>query len=114
MTEMQYIMVPDLRPVLLSILIIVLIALAIYAFYAIFNLVKTLKKTQKVLDDFEVVSQIASERTKQLDKLVSDMQSKIKSGQTIFNAIPIVVSAVSKIAKVVGQQTAKKDEDAKK
>ena len=114
MTEMQYIMVPDLRPVLLSILFIVLIALAIYAFYAIFNLVKTLKQTQKVLDDFEVVSKIASERTQQIDKLITDMQKKIKSGQTIFSSIPIIVSAVSKIAKTLGQKNDKQAESAKK
>jgi len=113
MTEMQYIMVPDLRPVLLSILIIVLIVLALYAIYVLFNLVKTLKKTHKVLDDFEVVSTIASARTQQLDKIIADMQNKLKSGQSIFNAVPIIVTAVSKIAKVVGDQN-KKAESVKK
>jgi len=113
MTEMQYIMVPDLRPVLLSILIIVLIVVALYAIYAIFNLVKTLKKTQQVLDDFEVVAKIASERTQQLDKIIADMQNKLKSGQNIFNAVPIIVTAVSKIAKVVEQQNNKKAANAK-
>jgi len=107
-----YILV-DPKSLLISILIIVLIVLAIYAIYAVFNLVKTLKKTQTVLEEFEVVSKIASERTQQLDKFIDDMQKKIKSGQNIFNSIPIIVSAVSKIAKVVGQQSNKKTENVK-
>ena len=113
MTEMQYIMVPDPRPVLLSILIIVLIVLALYAIYVMFNLVKTLKKTHTVLDDFEIVAKIASERTQQLDKIIADMQRKLKSGQSIFTSIPVIVSAVQKIAKVV-QQNDKKAESSKK
>jgi len=113
MAEIQYIMVPDPRPVLLAILIIVLIVLAIYAVYALFNLVKTLKKTHKVLDDFEIVAKIASERTQQLDKIIDDMQRKLKSGQSIFTAFPVIVAAVQKIAKVV-QQNDKKAENSKK
>ena len=97
-----------LKATLLCILIIVIIALAIYAIYAVFNLVKTLKKTQKVLDDFEVVSAIASERSKQLDKLIEDMTKKIKSGQNIFNSLPVIFSTITKVAKAVSQKTAAK------
>ena len=101
------------QAVLLCILIIVLIVLAIYAIYAIFNLVKTLKKSQKVLDDFEIVSHIASERTQELDKLIAQIQKRIKSGQTIFSSIPIIFSTIGKIAKVVSQQNARKAENGK-
>ena len=98
----------DTKTLLISLLIIVLIVLAIYALYAVFHLVKTLKKAQTVLEEFEVVSKIASERTQQLDKLISDTQKKIKSGQNILNSIPIIVSAVSRVAKAVGQHNDKK------
>ena len=103
----------DPKSLLLSILIIVLIVLAIFAMVAVFNLIKTLKQTQKVLDDFEVVADIASKRSKQLDKVIEDMAGKIKSGQNIFNSIPIIVTAVSKIAQVVGQQNERKASNAK-
>ena len=96
------------KAVLLCILIIAIIALVIYSLFAIFNLIKTLKKTQTVLDDFEVVSKVASERTKELDKFIEETQKKIKSGQNIFNAVPVIITAITQIAKVVGQNQKKK------
>jgi len=103
----------DVKDALLSLLIIALVVLTIFAIVAVYNLIKTLKQSQKVLEDFEVVSKVASERTKQLDKIIEDMSKKIKSGQNIFNSIPIIVSAVSKIAKVVGQQNERKANNVK-
>ena len=93
---------------LVGLLIIAGIILAVFLMVAVYNLIKTLKKTQKVLDDFEVVSSIASERTKQLDKFLNDAQKKIKSGQNIFNFVPVIISAIGQIAKSVGQNQKKK------
>ena len=103
----------DPKSLLLSILIIVLIILAILAMVAVYNLIKTLKQSQKVLDDFEVVASIASERTKQLDKIINDVSNKIKAGQNAFNSIPIIISAVSKIANVISKQNEQKASNAK-
>ena len=114
-TEMQPgLMVIDVRTVLTSLLIIAAIALVIYGIYAVYHLVKTLKQSQKVLGEFEVVSHIASERTQQLDKLIDDTAGKIKSGQNILNAIPLIITAVSRVAKVVGQYNDRKGEGSKK
>jgi hypothetical protein len=93
---------------LLGLLIIVGIILAVYLIIAVYNLVKTLKQTQKVLSDLEGVAEIASKRTKELDKFIASTQNKVKSGQNVFNAVPIIVSAVTQIAKVVGQNQQKK------
>jgi H+/gluconate symporter-like permease len=92
---------------LLGLLIIAGIILAIYAIVAVNNLIKTLKKAQTVLDDFEVVAKVASKRTKELDKFIDDTAKKVKAGQNIFNSLPIIFSAIGKIAKVVGQQNKK-------
>ena len=94
---------------LVGLLIIAGIILVIFLMVAVYRLIKTLKQAQKVLDDFEVVSSIASTRTKQLDKLITDAQNKIKSGQTVFNFLPVIVSAIGKIAKTVGQNSKKKE-----
>jgi len=104
----------DVKTALLSLLIIAAIVLVIYGIVAVYNLTKTLKKSQKVLDDFEIVSRIASERTQELDKFIDQTQKKIKSGQNVLNALPVIASAVAKIMKVVGQQKARNADGEKK
>ena len=99
----------DVKTALICLLIIAGIVLAVFLIVAVYNLIKTLQQSQKVLSDFEVVAKVASERTAQLDKFISDTQKKMKSGQNIFNSIPIIVSAIGQIAKVVGQSQKKKD-----
>ena len=100
----------DLKDALICLLIIAGIVLAVYLIVAVYNLINTLKQTQKVLTDFEVVSKVASERTKQLDKFIEQTQKKIKSGQNIFNSVPIIISAIAQIAKVVGDDQKKKSD----
>ena len=97
----------DSKDVLICVLIIAGVVLAVFLIVAAYNLIKTLQKSQKGLDDFEVVAEIASKRSKQLDKIIDDTSKKLKAGQNIFNAIPIIFSAIAKIAKVAGQNTKK-------
>ena len=104
----------DVKTALLCLLIIAAIVLAVYLIVAVYNLIKTLKQSQAVLADFEVVSKIASERTQQLDKFIEQTQKKAKSGQAFINSIPVVFSVISKIAKTAGQQSAKNNEAGKK
>ena len=97
----------DVKSALLCLLIIAGIVLAVYLIVAVYHLIKTLKQSQKVLDDFEIVAHIASERTQQLDKLIDQMSKKLKAGQGILNSIPIIFKAISQIAKVVGNKNEK-------
>jgi H+/gluconate symporter-like permease len=99
----------DVKTALISLLIIAVIVLVIFSIVAVYNLIKTLQQSQKVLSDFEVVAKVASERTAQLDKFIDAAQKKIKSGQNIFNSVPIIVAAVGQIAKVISQSQKKKD-----
>ena len=104
----------EIKDALLSLLIIAGIILAIYLIVAVYNLIKTLKKTQKVLDDFEVVADIASKRSKQLDKIIDDLSKKIKASQGVFNVLPAIIKAISRIAKVVSQKNGSKTAEEKK
>ena len=97
----------DVKSALICLLIIAGIVLAIYLIVAVYHLIKTLKHSQKVLEDFEVVSKIASERTQQLDKFIDQTSKKVKAGQNVFNAVPVIISAIAQIAKVAGQQKKK-------
>ena len=94
----------DVKTALICLLIIAGIVLAIYLIVAVYQLIKTLKQSQKVLDDFEVTGHIAAERMKQLDKFIEQTSKKVKNTQGIFTAVPVIVRAVSEIAKVAGKQ----------
>ena len=50
----------DVKTLLLCVLIFAGIVLVVFLMVAVYNLIKTLKKSQKVLDDFEIVSKIAN------------------------------------------------------
>ena len=97
----------DVKTALICLLIIAAIVLAVYLIVAAYNLIKTLKQSQQVLADFEVVSKISSERTKQLDSFIEQAQKKAKSGQGIINSIPVIFTVISKIAKAAGQNANK-------
>ena len=99
----------DVKDLLLCLLIIGGIVLVIFLIVAVYNLINTLKKAEKVLGDFEAVAEIASKRSKQLDKLIDDTSKKFKAGQNIFSSIPAIFSVISKIAGAVGQKTKKSD-----
>ena len=103
----------DVKSALLSLLIVAGIVLAIYLIVAVYHLIKTLQKSQKVLDDFEIVAHIASERSQQLDKLIDRTSKKLKSGQGVLNSVPIIISAIAQIAKVVGKQNENKSTSSK-
>ena len=104
----------DVKTLLLCILIFAGIVLVVFLIVAVYNLIKTLKKSQKVLDDFEIVSKIASERSQQLDKLIEQASKKIKASQNVLSSIPIIFKAVSQVAKVIGQQNKNDTDNGKK
>jgi hypothetical protein len=98
----------DVKTLLLCLLLIAVIILVVFAIVAVYNLIKTLKSSQKVLADFEVVSEVASKRTKQLDAAIEKSSKKLKTSSGvaggITSAIPIIISAVAAIAKYAGSK----------
>ena len=103
----------DLKTLLLCLLIIAGIVLVIYLIVAVYNLTKTLKQSQKVLNDLEVTAKISSERLKQLDKFIDQTSKKVKNTQGVFTAIPIVAKAVTEIVKVAAKHNNKEAESKK-
>ena len=87
----------------LGLLIVAVIILVVFLIIAAYNLIKTLKRSQKVLDDLEVVVKITSKRTQEIDKIIEQMSKKIKSGQGVFQSIPIIVKTIARIAKILRQ-----------
>ncbi|MDR1815260.1 MAG: hypothetical protein LBR00_01060 [Clostridiales Family XIII bacterium] len=110
----------DLKDLLICLLIIVAIVLVIYGIVAVSRLAKSMTKLDKILTDFEVVSDTASKRTKQLDgaidnisKTVSGVSKKVKDGQNIIAVISILVQMFGSISQALKKDgkdgTAKKD-----
>lgn len=93
----------DLQSALLCLLIVAGIVLVVFLIIAVYNLIKTLKQSQKVLNDFETVGAVASKRTKELDKLIDQTQKKMKSGEGILSSVPFIINIVTQIAKAVGK-----------
>ena len=94
----------DVTTLLLCLLIFAGVVLVVFLIVAAYNLIKTLKQSQKVLADLEVVASITSKRTQQIDKVLEQTSKRLKAGQSILNAFPIIFQAIAKIAKLVGQK----------
>jgi len=117
MIELQ-ISVMDL---LLGLLVIGAIILVVFAIIAVYRLGKSMIKLDKILADFEVVSEAASKRTKQLDegiekvsKTLSGVSGKMKNGQNVIAVITILANMVGSIAKSLKRDPEKRDPEKKK
>jgi len=99
----------DVQTALICLLILAGVVLGVYLIVMVYNLTKTLKHLQTVLADFSVVSKIASERAKQLDKLISEASKKLKASKGILSSIPVIFKTIGQIVKVVGRKDEKKE-----
>lgn len=95
---------------LLVALVLVIFIIVCIVFMA--NLIKTVKHANVVLEDVQVVSKIAAERTKDVDKIIADVSEtashisgSLKSNQGAISAIIAMVKAIASLKNVV-----KKDE----
>ncbi len=94
----------DLKTTLIVLVLIALIILIIYAIVMIRKLLVTLNHTNKILEDFEVVSSIASERSQDVNNIitnvsgtVSDLSDAVKGNQTTVSAIASIVKSAASI-----------------
>ncbi|MBO4725372.1 MAG: hypothetical protein J5622_02590 [Firmicutes bacterium] len=66
------------------------------------TLIKTLKKTNAVLDDTQVITGIAAERTKEIDVAVGDTVGVVANVAKSFKGRQGVVGSVTTLAAAVG------------
>ena len=95
------------KDALIGLMIIAIIILLIFTMVAVHNLIITLKKTHKMLDDFGEVAGIASTRTKELDKLITEAQKKMKGGAGLLSSLPAIFKAIAGIVKGVNEKKKK-------
>ncbi len=94
----------DLKTLLIALVLIALIVFIVYAVVLVRKLLVTLTHTNKVLEDLEVVSGIASERSQDLNNIisnvsgtVSDLSDAVKGNQTTVNAVASIVKSAASI-----------------
>ena len=78
------------------------IVLLIYLIRLTATLIKTLKKTNAVLDDTQVITSIAAERTKEVDAAVGDAIGVVASVASSIKGRQGVIGSVTTLAAAVG------------
>ena len=94
----------DLKTLLIALVLIALIILIIYAILMIRKLMVTLTHTNKILEDLEVVSEIASARSQDVDGIitnvsstVADLSDAVKGNQGTMSAVASIVKSAASI-----------------
>lgn len=107
----------DVKQALMYLLFIALIILVCYLIVMTRHLVKTVKHTNKILEDAAVVSGITAEKAVQVDAMLTDVQSAVadvtkavKGQQNMIGALTNFVKAVGSLASFF--QGGRKEEDA--
>lgn len=104
-------MMIDLKILALIVIMIAVIVLVIYLVRLLKKLMITLEHANKILEDVEVVSDIAANRSKDLDGIIgnvsesaSELSAAIKGNQNIVSAATSVVKAVAAVKKVIDKE----------
>jgi len=97
--------IKDAGMILIGAGIIILIA---YTIAFMKNLVVTIKHTNKILEDAQVVSKITAERSKEFDKMIDDAVTAVggitesfKGNQSRLTALATIINTIAAAKKVV-------------
>jgi len=95
-------------------MIIIGVGVIIFIIYCIAfmkNLIQTVKCTNKILEDTQVISKIAADRTKDVDKIVNDVVTSagsisdiIKGNQSTVNALTSIVNSLFSLKNLLNKQ----------
>lgn len=109
----------DVRTALIWLLLAALIVFVIYLTVAVKNLVTTIKKTNKILEDAAVVSEVAAKKAVEVDSIISDVQGAVSSisdavqGTSTIGAVANIVKAAGSVASTVKNKKDDNREDDK-
>ena len=111
----------DVRTTLIWLLLAALVVFVIFLIVAVKNLVTTIKKTNKILEDVSVVSDVAAKKSVEIDGIIGDVQGAVSDiaeavrGTSTIGAVANVVKAAGSIASTVKQnreESKNEDKDA--
>ena len=85
-----------------------LIVLIGYCVSLMRNLIVTVKNTNKILEDAQVISGIAAEKSKEIDKIIGDasftvgkVSDAVKGNQNLISALTSVVNASASLKNLI-------------
>lgn len=94
----------DIKVLAIIVIVIAVVVLVAYLVKLLKKLMVTLDHTNKILADVEVVSEIAADRSKEVDGIitnvsesVSELSAAIKGKQNIVSAATSVVKAIAAV-----------------
>ncbi|MDR1272298.1 MAG: hypothetical protein LBK04_04840 [Clostridiales Family XIII bacterium] len=91
----------DLKLLLLSLLIIAGVVLIVFITVAVANMIKTLKGVNGILADVQVMTDIAAERSKQVNEVVDDVVETIKETNVKIRGNKNIIKAASSVGSLI-------------
>ncbi|HVI41314.1 MAG TPA: hypothetical protein VM577_11700 [Anaerovoracaceae bacterium] len=78
------------------------LVLLIYCIVFVKNLIPAIKNMTKVLEDAQVISGIAADNAKEVDKIIGDFSSSVGSISDIIKGNQSVVAAITSLINAIG------------
>ena len=78
------------------------LTLLIYCIVFVKNLIPAVKNMNKILEDTQVITGIAAERSKDVDKIIGDVSTSVGSISDIIKGNQSVVAALTSLGNAVG------------
>jgi uncharacterized protein YoxC len=78
------------------------LVLLIYCISFVKNLIPVVKSMNKILEDAQVISGIAADNAKEVDKIIGDLSSSIGSISDIIKGNQSVVAALTSLVNAIG------------
>jgi hypothetical protein len=91
----------DLKLLLLSLLVIAGVVLIVFITVAVANMIKTLKGVNEILEDVQVMTDIAAERSKQVNEVVDDVVETIKETNVKVRGNKNIIKAASSVGSLI-------------
>ena len=78
------------------------LVLLIYCIIVVKNLIPVIKNVNKILEDSRVISGIAAENAKEVDKIIGDVSSSVGSISDIIKGNQSVIAALTNLVNAIG------------
>ena len=78
------------------------LVLLLYCIIFVKNLIPAVKNMNKILEDAQVISGIAADNAKELDKIVGDVSSSVSSLSDVIKGNQSVIAALTSLVNAIG------------